>query len=143
MPLSVASSHPTALLDVNTKYAEEWYESQVKEKTLNFSITDMRDAEAYAYQRHNEKHESDRDTQPDSNYLFYWAEMHKQLELMETNYGMTVSFVFLPPDDHSGISIKLTLAQNGNGAPSNMNGTGKDKTDLVTEQSVGEQSHQG
>lgn len=98
MPLSVASSHPTALLEVNTKYSEGWYKSQVKINTRNFSITDMRAAEAYAYRRHNEKHESDRGTQPDSNYLFYWAEMHKQLELMETNCGTTVSFVFLPLD---------------------------------------------
>ena len=105
MPLSVASSHPTALLGVDVKYPEEWYESQVRENTRNFSITDMQNAEAYAYQLHNEKHESDRDTQPDSNYLFYWAEMHKQLELMETNCETTVSFVFLPPDEARAASI--------------------------------------
>jgi len=99
MPLSVASSHPTALLEVNTKYPEEWYKSQVKTNTRNFSITDMRDAEAYAYRRHNERHESDRGTQLDTNHFFYWAEMHKQLELMETTHEKTVSLVFLDPDE--------------------------------------------
>ena len=105
MPLSVASSHPTALLEVNTKYPEEWYESQVKINTPNFSITDMRAAEAYAYRRHNERHESDRGTQLDTNHFFYWAEMHKQLELMETNYEMTVSFVVLPRDETKVASV--------------------------------------
>lgn len=92
---SVANSHPTALLEIDTKYPEEWYVNQVKEHTRNFSVTDMQDAESYAYQRHNEKHESDRNTQLDTNHFFYWAEMSKQLEEMQTKCETTVCFAFL------------------------------------------------
>jgi hypothetical protein len=91
MSPSVASSHPTALLEVDTKYSEEWYVQQVKAHTRNLSITEMQEAESYAYKRHNEKHDTHRDSQSDSNYFFYWAELHNQLEKMQTKDANTVS----------------------------------------------------
>jgi hypothetical protein len=58
MSPSVASSHPTALLEVDTKYSEEWYVEQVKAHTRNYSLVEMQEAESYAHQRHYEKHDT-------------------------------------------------------------------------------------